>query len=477
MAHNPRRLFPGLTDRVNYPKPLPSLIGFCVYTSEAAAAHNRQRRLLKLPSEPANLLSPIPSSKLMKSKFILVALTFAATTALAQAQFATPPAAKAFEIPGRVPTKMFIPSDLISGPLHSIGDYAENDGMNNTYFLYSGNDASAVTTGIALGTRIREIYAIDKLRQMSKTDEFARAMANAGKQKIDGVVGIVTNPLGTIQNIPLGASRFFGRIGEGLKGGRTEGEGNMVQSVMGISKAKTALAVKMGVSPYSYNQELQHQLTINARAIAGGGLVVSAATAAVGGAAGDVISVLNVNQTLQQTLVNSTPDDLRILNRKKLFALNVTRENADAILMHPWYSPWTETIMIDALAVICVDPTAFLADACNALTEEDATYFERLAQVLARYHTKKAKLRSLRTESKAVCALDANGTLVFPLSCDYAIWNERAAGRVGEIAALAEGEADIKGIAVWVEGKTSDRATQELKNRKIDLVTGVLDKP
>ncbi|PYV77921.1 MAG: hypothetical protein DMG96_09680 [Acidobacteria bacterium] len=75
-----------------------------------------------------------------------------------------------------------------------------------------------------------------------------------------------------------------------------------------------------------------------------------------------------------------------------------------------------------------------------------------------------------------MCALDANGTLVFPLSCDYAIWTERAAGRISEIAALAEGEGDIKGIAVWVDGKTSDRATQELKNRKIDLVTGVLDK-
>jgi hypothetical protein len=413
----------------------------------------------------------------MKPKYILIASAFLSIVALAQTETetTTSPAPQAFESPGRVETKMFIPADLITGPLHSVGDYAENDGMNNTYFLYSGNDAWAVTTGIALRTRIREIYAIDKLRETSKTDEFTQAMANAGKQKIEGVVGIVTNPLGTIQNIPLGASRFFGRIGEGLKGGRTEGEGNAVQNMIGINKAKVALAVKLGVSPYSYNQELQKQLTSNARAIAMGGLVVNAATAAVSGPAGAVLTGLNVNQTLQQTLVNSTPDDLRILNRKKLFALNVTRENADAILMHPWYSPWTETIMIDALSTIGVDPTAFLADACNALTEEDAIYFERLAQVLARYHTKKAKLRSLRTESKAVCALDANGTLVFPLSCDYAIWSERAAGRVGEIAALVQGEDDIKGIAVWVDGKTSDRATQELKSRKIDLATGVLD--
>ena len=412
----------------------------------------------------------------MKSKYNLIAFAFLTIAALGQTETTPSPAPQAFETPGRVPTKMFMPAELMSGPLHSVGDFAENDGMNNTYFLYSGDDAWAVTTGIALRTRIREIYAIAKLREMSKTDEFAQAMTNAGKQKIEGVVGIVTNPLGTIQNIPLGASRFFGRIGEAMKGGTTQGEGNAVQNMIGVSKAKVALAVKLGVSPYSYNQELQTQLTSNARAMALGGLVVSAATAAVGGPAGDVLTGLNVNQTLQQTLVNSTPDDLRIINRKKLFALNVSRENADAILMHPWYSPWTETIMIDALSTIGVDPTAFLADACNALTEEDAIFFERLAQVLARYDTTKAQLRSIRVESHAVCALDANGTLVFPLSCDYAIWSEHAAGRVAEFAALTQGQEDIKGLAVWVDGKVSDRAAQELKSRKIDLVTAVLDK-
>jgi len=246
----------------------------------------------------------------MITKYIIATLTLFASTALAQTSSSAPspsPSAPTFESSGRVETKMFIPEDLMRGSLHTVGEQAENDGLLNTYFLYSGDDAFEVTTGIALRTRIRELYAIDKLRAMSQTDEFAKAMANAGRQKVQIVVGSVEDPFGTIKRVPMGASRFFGRIGEGLKGGRTEGEGNMVQSVTGISKAKTTLAVKLGVSPYSYNQELQHQLTINARAIAGGGLVVSAATAAVGGAAGDVISVLNVNQTLQQTLVNSTP--------------------------------------------------------------------------------------------------------------------------------------------------------------------------
>ena len=414
----------------------------------------------------------------MITKHIAIALSLFATTALAQTDSTPSPAPlqTAFESAGRVEAKMFLPQELLKGQLHTIDQQAENDGLLNTYFLYSGNNAFEVTTGIALRIRIRELYAIDKLRGMSKTEEFTKAMAKAAKQKAESVAGIVKDPIGTIKRVPQGASRFFGRIGEGLKGGKSEGEGNTLQSITGVEKAKAALAAKLGVSPYSTNQELQEQLTNAARAMAGGGFVVNMATAAVGGTAGSVISVLNVNQTLQQTLVNSTPDDLRILNRKKLFALGVTRENADEFLMHPWYSPWHETIITDALATIGVDPTQFLGKACQALTEQDANYFQSLAQVLARYHKTKTPLSSIRLESGRVCAMDSQGILVIPLSCDYAIWSEPAAARVELFSQLPQSRSEIKGLALWVDGKVSERAAQELKNRKIDLATDVLAK-
>lgn len=407
----------------------------------------------------------------MTTKHISIALILLATAALAQTE-STPspaPAETAFESPGRVEAKMFLPQEL----LHSVAPQAENDGLVNTYFLSSGNNAVEVTTGTALRIRIRELYAIDKLRGMSKTEEFGKAMSKAAKQKAESVAGIVKDPVATIKRVPQGASRFFGRIGEGLKGGGSKGEGNAVQGITGVEKAKAALAARLGVSPYSTNQELQEQLTNTAKAMAGGGLVLSIVTMPIGGAA---ISVLRVNQNLQETLVNSTPDDLRILNRKKLFALGVTRENADEFLMHPWYSPWHETIITDALATIGVDPTQFLAMATRALTEQDANYFQSLAQILARYHKTKTPLRSIGLENDRVCAMDSNGTLVIPLSCDYAIWSEFAAARVELFSQLPQNRSEIKGLALWVDGKVSERAAQELKNRKIELASDVLAK-
>jgi hypothetical protein len=412
----------------------------------------------------------------MLTKSIVILSGLFATTALAQSASTSspPPPATTLEAAGLVETKMFLPGNLMKGRLHTVHQQAENDGLLNTYFLYSGERVFEVTTGIALRTRIRELYAIDKLRGMSKTEEFGKALANAGKKKLESAKGIIRDPVGAIKRVPKGASRFFGRIGESMKGGTSESEGPGIQSITGVDIAKVALAARLGVSPYSTNEELQEQLTNTARAMAGGGFIVNAATAAVGGGAGEVLSVLNLNQNLQQTLASATASDLRIMNRKKLFALGVNRENADEFLMHPWYSPWHETIITEALAAIGLDPTPFLQAASRALTEEDANYFQRLAQILARYHKTKTLLSSIQLEHDRVCAMDSNGTLVVPLSCDYAIWNEHAAGRIELFAQIPQSRSETKGLALWVDGKVSERAAQELRKQKIDLATDVL---
>lgn len=407
----------------------------------------------------------------------LTALAFLSTGALAQtddkaflAQFE-----KTFEQGGNMPAKDFVPDTQMSGPLHTVRPLAFNDGLNNTYFMDTPQGVQDVTGTPALLARIREIYALDYLRGLSKTEEFGKAFAKSVESKVESVAGVVRDPIGTIKNVPKGASRFFGRVGEGLKGGKSEEEGGRpLAGITGVSKAKAQLAAKLGISPYTTNEELQRELTGTAQAMAGGGLIVTAATSLASGGAATALTVVGVNQTLQDTLLNSTPEDLRIINRKKLFALGLDRKQADEFLMHPWYSPWHETIITDALDTIGVDPAAFLAQACEALTPEDAFYFQRLAQLLARYHTTTAPLRSIRMENGVICALDRAGMLVVPLSCDYAIWAERAARRAEAFATSARGNSELKGLTLWVDGNVSPRLAQELATRKIAVKTDAL---
>src|SRR5262249_37177230 len=152
-------------------------------------------------------------------------------------------------------------------------------GLNNTYFVDSPSGVLEVTGTPALLARIREIYALDYLRGLSKTEEFAKALGKTVSGKVESAVDVVRDPFGTIRNIPKGASRFFGRIGEGLKGGESNAEGgSTLQGLTGTTTAKAQLAAKLRINPYTTNEELQRELTSTAKAMAGGGLVVSAAT-------------------------------------------------------------------------------------------------------------------------------------------------------------------------------------------------------
>ncbi|MGB8166820.1 MAG: hypothetical protein WCF18_04970, partial [Chthoniobacteraceae bacterium] len=378
------------------------------------------------------------------------------------------PFEKTFEQGGNVPAKDFVLEAQMSGKLHKVRPLAFSDGLNNTYFMDTPSGVQEVTGTPALLMRIREIYALDHLRGLSKTEEFGKAFAKSAGAKVESVVDVVRDPVGTIKNVPKGASRFFGRVGEGLKGGKSREEGGSpLAGIAGTSKAKAQLVAKLGVSPYATNEELQRELTSTAQAMAGGGLIVTAATSLASGGAGTALTVVGVNQTLQDTLTNSTPEDLRIINRKKLFALGIDRAQADEFLMHPWYSPWHETIITDALAQIGVNPSAFLSDAVKALTPEDAFFFQRVAQILVRYHTSTTPLRTIRFEGGIITALDRNGTLVVPVSLDYGIWAERTARRTEEFVALAKGGGEINSLALWTDGRISDRLGEELKKRGV----------
>ena len=372
-----------------------------------------------------------------------------------------------FEPIGSVEAKAFVAEPAMSGRLHSVRPLAVNDGLRNTYFVDTPSGVQEVTGTPALYQLVREIYAIDYLRSLSTSEEFGKALTNAGKQKIESAGKLLSDPFGTIKNVPKGASRFFGRIGEGMKGGGEKTDGGALQGILGVTEAKAKLAAKLGVSPYSNNEELQRELTKVAQATAGGGFIVNAATSAVSGGAGAALTVVGVNESLSNVLTNSTPEDLRILNRKKLLALGVDRELADEFLMHPWFSPWHETVTTDALSTIGANPSEFLRDAVKALTPEDAFYFQRIAQILAKYHTTAGPLRAVQFQNGLITAVAQDGTLVVPVSLDYAVWAERTARRTEEFVARDRTADRIAGFAVWTDGRLSDRLCEEFKKRNI----------
>ena len=415
---------------------------------------------------------PFVKVKHMRLLFFAVATSFFSCGVSLPAGSSPPPRAgdadTTFESPGFVDANRFVPAPMMSGSLHSVGGQAFNNGLQNSYQLTdSGTTRDILGTPLLL-QRIKEIYAIDSLRRLSKTDEFTKALARAAGDKVNSVINIAKDPIGTVKNLPKGASRFFGSVGEGLKSTQGGNAGNALEAASGMSKAKAQLAFKLGVSPYSDNQELQEQLSNVAWAMAGGGLVLGAAGMIVPGAAGTTLTAVGGNQILQNQLIDTPPSQLRILNRKKLFALGLDRDMADAFLMQTSFTPANATIIVDALSRIGVNPEAFLNEADAVNCPEDAFYFQRLAQLLLLYPQTVAPIMSLHVKDGLVCALDKNGVLVVPVSLDYAIWSERVANRVYEFSKLVSmSNSKVKSLTLWTDGQLSQRLCEELSKRNI----------
>ena len=199
----------------------------------------------------------------------------------------------------------------------------------------------------------------------------------------------------------------------------------------------------------------------------GGGLAFDIGTLPVGGAAGIGLTIIGIEQTVDSLINDSSPDSLRKWNEENLLKLGANRDLIIQFLNHPWYTLKQATTVTASLNKTETNPDLFLENANKALTEQDARYFEQVAQLLAAYSQKVAPLQSLRLQDELLCAVDRNGVLLVPVSLDYAIWTAAAARRVDALAGLAGSDSNIKSIQIWTDGKASERVKAELGKRAL----------
>ena len=344
-----------------------------------------------------------------KLSFFLPSLLLLSLPFAAQAQ-----QPRAFEQPGQIPTNLVISDDTIHGSLHTVRPAAACDGLEVTYWI----DANDGTTYQAVGTtmlyqRIAEIYAIDALRKMDSGKEFGNSLGNGAKDTVTAVGKTISDPVDAIKGVPKGVSKFFGSLGESLKGGNSQYEDRAYSNVLGASKAKRALAFKLGVNPYSTNKTLQDELNRVGWSEAGGSLTVHLATAAIPAGAG---LALNTNRTAQAEVVENDPKQLRIINRKKLMSVGMTQETSDMLIKGKAFSPMHETAITEALYSLGPDhgQDAFLQAAARATNEVDANYFQQVAQLIAQYNKDESRVQQIVRTGRSVSFHDANGAWVLP---------------------------------------------------------------
>jgi hypothetical protein len=397
-------------------------------------------------------------------------------TLLAQDAFETPPTLSAAAI---------LKPEFASGPGFRVRDAVPTYAGRNDYMIDSDYGVFEADGNTMLMHRVREIGAIAQLKEVSRTDTYKNALVSAAKSPLLAAKGLVQNPVSTVSGVPKGVWKFMNRVGQSVKEvgqdrERSAYEDSNAAQLIGFSKAKRAMAVQLGVDPYSSNEALQRELNGVSWASYAGQMTVKLGTAPIGGAAGIALTATSVTTNFQQALVDQSPSDLRLSNLKRLLAMGCERADINDFLNNIAFSPSVQTAIVmhlEALDGVGNRPAFIQLATSQSDGEGDALFFAQTARILVQLHTGGHPLASIETLSGLPVAIGADGKILVALEWDYAVWTQRAADFVARIqAATIRGKAPT-GVVIAISGDASPMAQQKAQDAGITLATRIAPNP
>lgn len=204
---------------------------------------------------------------------LLMAIVIAAggtgTIAQAQSHFEKDPVFQA---------KDLVAPELLKGPHFSVDSRVPAKDFLYRFTLHTDYGTFQVHGAHMLQIRVREVYAIAQLDDMSKTKEFADAAARAVARPLTSTLNMLMDPARTVEGLPSGLSRLFGRIELGAETvtaaatapGQTTGQqvedvadrvGSVTVTALGYEKERRDLAKSLGVDPYTTSPVLAKKLS------------------------------------------------------------------------------------------------------------------------------------------------------------------------------------------------------------------------
>lgn len=414
----------------------------------------------------------------------ILSLLSAALLALPSfAQEAGAPASAGFEEPPTLDAASILQPQLVKGLNFSVRPEVPTYAGHNSYVIDSDFGVFEADSNALLVTRLNEINAIGKLREVSKSEEYKKAFLKAAESPLLVTKNLVTQPVKTVTGVPKGVWKFMNRAGEtvkevGEKRERNDYEDSNLKSLIGFSKMKRDLALQLGVNPYSSNPVLQKELNGLSWAAFGGSLTVTAALAPVSGGAGLALTALNVTDITTKALRDTSPEDLRMANEKKLLGINVPREEIVTFLNNPAFSPMHQTIITESLLALSgvKGREKFIALANQAADETDAVFFQRCAQLMAALHAK-SPISSIGYMNGLPVCVAKDGAFVLPLEWDYITWTANAAAFAQKFRAVTIGDFKPTAFRVIITGVASQRAKDELQALGVQLLEKALPGP
>ena len=389
------------------------------------------------------------------------------------------PAHHEFEEAAELHAANLLPADLLQGAHHAVEDRVQSDGYLNYYRIKSDyGDFDAISTSM-LTIRVGEINALAELDDLSQTEVFIKAAADAGVGQIKALTQFATHPVETVVGIPSGIGRMFKRItrqagevadatAEMVASDKENGEGNddesstadvavdLTESFFGVSGAERAWAQKLGTDPYSSNEVLRAAIKEVAWAERLGRFGMGfAGVPQIPGA--DIIGEVN------DAVWTKDPYELQDLNRTRLAATGADEILIEEFFDNPIMSPSQQTLMTAAIAEIdgADGRDGILRQALNVETEAEAGFLMRSVSMLAWYHINQAPISAVMTYSAVPVGITVNGTAILMFAVDHVYWTDSIAAAAQNHASQSSAP-QTSGGEVWLLGSASDRTREEL---------------
>ncbi|PYK27488.1 MAG: hypothetical protein DME52_03945 [Verrucomicrobia bacterium] len=385
----------------------------------------------------------------------------------AEAAFEELPELKASEI---------LKPELLKGPHYVVRDPVATASGMNQFTIDSDFGLFEADGNEMLLQRLKEIDAIARLRDVSRTDAFKKSLVAAAKSPLNSAKNIARDPAQAISNVPKGIMKFLGRAKEtvqnvGKGSGEDEGEGSRLKDVMGYSDKKRKIALQMGIDPYSTNTVLQKELDDVAWASWAGGFTFSVATFPVSGPIGAALTVTNLNSTVDQLLREKSPSELEQINRATFRAMGASASDIERILHGGAFTPTQSTTFAVNLKSLkgVANRGAFVKIAAQkSTTEADALFCVHTAALMNQIHEKIPIARITMLHDFPICVAK-DGTIVVALQWDYAAWTSGAGSFTNDVQKLAAQSGKTPNVFVALSGQVSPRLRQELEMRGFTL--------
>lgn len=370
-----------------------------------------------------------------------------------------------------------IPGIRASGVNYTIKSPVRSDGLFRNYVLTTPYGEFNVQGDQMLRMRLKELEALDQLEKLSASDQFGKALVNAGLSPVKYAGKLITNPIGTIQNTFSGVGSFLGSVGSGIaNAGKTQDDA--IGSLIGVTRERRQLATKVGVDPYTDLPPLHEKLKALSEAAALGGLAVTGAMMAIPGAAGIVVSNLSTANTLgdmriEELAQNYTASQILDLNRKRLAAHGVDSTLAESFLANRNYTPIDLAVITASLESMPAvqDRVVFIERATSANSRAVAYFNRRQAEMIAHF-AKTGGFTRFVSLGGYPFLVTREGRVVGLMPFDAVSWTESIGRGFGTVSAdmkrVARGGAELR-----ITGQATAMAKERLGGQGWKVVENV----